>query len=135
MEYVSFAQYCSGRDLWAMLQEILARGDEGIVITREDGKYEPGKRPSKTTLKIKKELIADYVDPPRFFPMVGPVQVHHVHYKCTVYFEQNVRVGWPIPYTIQKKDAQEVIYIDKDHLYAVANAPEMGAEAAMPQQF
>jgi hypothetical protein len=39
-----------------MLQEILARGDEGIVITREDGKYEPGKRPSKTTLKIKKEL-------------------------------------------------------------------------------
>ena len=54
--YVSFAQYCSGRDLWTMLQEILARGDEGIVITREDGKYEPGKRPSKTTLKIKKEL-------------------------------------------------------------------------------
>lgn len=54
--YVSFAQYYSGRDLWAMLQEILARGDEGIVITREDGKYEPGKRPSKTTLKIKKEL-------------------------------------------------------------------------------
>lgn len=56
IEYVSFAQYCSGKDLWAMLQEILARGDEGIVITHEDGKYEPGKRPSKTTLKIKKEL-------------------------------------------------------------------------------
>lgn len=54
--YVSFAQYCSGKDLWTMLQEILARGDEGIVITHEDGKYEPGKRPSKTTLKIKKEL-------------------------------------------------------------------------------
>ena len=56
IEYVSFAQYNSGKDLWVMLQEILARGDEGIVITREDGKYEPGKRPSKTTLKIKKEL-------------------------------------------------------------------------------
>lgn len=56
IDYVSFAQYCSGKDLWAMLQEILARGDEGIVITHEDGKYEPGKRPSKTTLKIKKEL-------------------------------------------------------------------------------
>jgi hypothetical protein len=39
-----------------MLQEILARGDEGVVITHKDGKYEPGKRPSKTTLKIKKEL-------------------------------------------------------------------------------
>ena len=55
-EYVSFAVYKTGKDLWSMLQEILARGDEGIVITHEDGKYEPGKRPSKTTLKIKKEL-------------------------------------------------------------------------------
>jgi hypothetical protein len=55
-EYVSVAEYVSGKELWAMLQEILARGDEGIVITHKDGKYEPGKRPSKTTLKIKKEL-------------------------------------------------------------------------------
>ena len=56
IDYVSFAQYVSGADLWVLLQEILARGDEGIVITKEDGLYEPGKRPSKTTLKIKKEL-------------------------------------------------------------------------------
>ena len=55
-EYVSFAQYKTGKELWHMLQEILARGDEGVVITHKDGKYEPGKRPSKTTLKIKKEL-------------------------------------------------------------------------------
>ena len=55
-EYVSYARYHSGKELWVMLQEILARGDEGIVITHKDGKYEPGKRPSKTTLKIKKEL-------------------------------------------------------------------------------
>jgi ATP-dependent DNA ligase len=55
-EYVSFAEYKTGKELWHMLQEILARGDEGVVITHKDGKYEPGKRPSKTTLKIKKEL-------------------------------------------------------------------------------
>lgn len=55
-EYVSAAWYKSGKELWAMLQEILARGDEGIVITHKNGMYEPGKRPSKTTLKIKKEL-------------------------------------------------------------------------------
>ena len=55
-EYVSIAKYYSGKELWAMLQDILGRGDEGIVITHKDGKYEPGKRPSKTTLKIKKEL-------------------------------------------------------------------------------
>ena len=53
---VTYAVYYSGRELWTMLQEILARDDEGVVITHKDGKYEPGKRPSKTTLKIKKEL-------------------------------------------------------------------------------
>lgn len=55
-KYVSIAKYFTGKELWSMLQEVLARGDEGIVITHKDGKYEPGKRPSKTTLKIKKEL-------------------------------------------------------------------------------
>ena len=54
--HVSTAKYCKGADLWSMLQEILARDDEGVVITHADGLYEPGKRPSKTTLKIKKEL-------------------------------------------------------------------------------
>lgn len=56
LEYVSFAHYVHGADLNILLQEILARGDEGVVITHKDGLYEPGKRPSKTTLKIKKEL-------------------------------------------------------------------------------
>ena len=55
-EYVGIAKYYTGKDLWSMLQTILARGDEGVVITHKDAKYEPGKRPSKTTLKIKKEL-------------------------------------------------------------------------------
>ena len=55
-DYVSYARYYTGKELWSMLQDILGRGDEGIVITHKDGKYEPGKRPSKTTLKIKKEL-------------------------------------------------------------------------------
>lgn len=54
--FVSFAQYVFGANLNILLQEILARGDEGVVITKGDGLYEPGKRPSKTTLKIKKEL-------------------------------------------------------------------------------
>lgn len=55
-EYTTHAHYVSGADLNVLLQEILARGDEGVVITHKDGLYEPGKRPSKTTLKIKKEL-------------------------------------------------------------------------------
>lgn len=72
-EYVSHAQYVPGADLWTLLQEILARGDEGIVITKEDGLYEPGKRPSKTTLKIKKEL-KQTID--CFFTGVGSAPTH-----------------------------------------------------------
>ena len=54
--YVEFAEYVRGTELWNLLQELLADGYEGIVITKEDAKYEPGKRPSKTTMKIKQEL-------------------------------------------------------------------------------
>lgn len=59
--YVEFATYYNGKELWNKLQEVLANGGEGIVITYEDAKYEPGKRSSKISLKVKKEL-QDTVD-------------------------------------------------------------------------
>lgn len=55
-QYVRIAKYYRGAELWNLLTETLANGGEGIVITHEDALYEPGKRPSKTTLKVKKEL-------------------------------------------------------------------------------
>lgn len=55
-EYVEYAEYLRGQELWVMLQTVLEYGGEGIVITNEYAKYEPGARPSKTTLKVKKEL-------------------------------------------------------------------------------
>ena len=54
--YVEFAEYKTGQELWDLLQKLLADGYEGIVITKGDSFYEPDKRPSKTTMKIKKEL-------------------------------------------------------------------------------
>ena len=54
--FVEFAEYKAGEELWSMLQELLASGYEGIVITKADSFYEPGKRPSKTTQKLKREL-------------------------------------------------------------------------------
>jgi len=74
---------------------------------------------------ITKELIADYVDPPRVVPLVGPVQVHHAHYKCTVYFEEIIQVGWPIPHQIRTEDGIEVLYIDKDHFHHVGGGDVM----------
>lgn len=75
----------------------------------------------RNNVRIVKTLVADYVDPPRFFPLVGWAQHHHAQYKCTVYYTGINRVGWPIPYTTTDEDAQEVIYIDHNHLHIVGN--------------
>jgi hypothetical protein len=76
---------------------------------------------NRNNVRIVKEKISDYIDPPRFYPLVGPAQLHHVHYKCTVYFTEITRVGWPIPYTKVDEDAQEVVYIDHNHLHIVGD--------------
>jgi len=75
----------------------------------------------RNNVRIVVEPIADYCDKPRVFPLVGPAILHHAHYKCIVYFSEVTRVGWPIPYTTTDEDAQEVIYIDHDHLHMVGN--------------
>ena len=54
--YHEWAKYYSGKKLWDNLQSLLADGYEGIVITRAAAPYQPGKRPSKDCLKVKKEL-------------------------------------------------------------------------------
>lgn len=54
--YVEYAEYFSGKELWDKLQEYLALGNEGIVIVNGESPYRPGKRSTKDTLKVKKEL-------------------------------------------------------------------------------
>ena len=75
----------------------------------------------RNNVRIVKEKIADYVDPPRFYPLVGPAQQHHAHYKCVVYYTNVTRMGWPIPHTLIDEDAREVIYVDHNHLHMVGN--------------
>jgi len=75
----------------------------------------------RNNVRIVKEKIADYIDEPRVLPMVGPVQLHHAHYKCSIYFTEVTRVGWPVPHTLTDEDCVEVIYIDHNHLHMVGN--------------
>jgi hypothetical protein len=75
----------------------------------------------RNNVRIVKEKIADYVDPPRFIPTIGPAQLHHAHYKCTIYYSDTTRVGYPIPHTITDEDTVEVIYIDHNHFHMVGN--------------
>ena len=75
----------------------------------------------RNNVRIVSDLVADYIDPPRHYPLIGPAQLHHCHYKCTVYFTETTRVGWPIPYTTTDEECQEVLYIDHDHYHMVGN--------------
>lgn len=60
-EWVIPATYWRGDELWVNLQRILAEGGEGIVMVRAGAPYQPDKRPSKDTQKVKKE-IQDTID-------------------------------------------------------------------------
>ena len=74
---------------------------------------------NRNNVRIVKCKISDYVDPVRVYPLIGPAQQHHAHYKCTIYYEDVRRIGWPVPHTLRDEDVQEVIYVDHNHLHMV----------------
>jgi len=55
-DFIEWASYDEGEELWNSLQVILSMGGEGIVITKKGTCYQPGKRPARQTFKVKKEL-------------------------------------------------------------------------------
>ena len=61
-------------------------------------------------MEIVCEKLVDKIDAPRFFPLVGPAQLHHCHWRCTVYFTD----------AKTKRKRCEVIFIDKDTVQPVS---------------
>lgn len=59
--FIEFAEYKTGKELWELYYQILAAGGEGIVIVNESAPYRPGKRKARETLKIKQQL-SDTID-------------------------------------------------------------------------
>ena len=86
-------------------------------------------RSSATTSRSFNEKIVDRIDPPRFYPLIGPAQLHHCHWKCTVYYTETIESGYPFPVRIKRPRVQ-VVYIDKDHLHLFP-----GGEPGVQQQF
>ena len=81
-----------------------------------------GPRDVPTVLKVFRddiaivtERLARQVDPPRFLPLVGEAELHHYHWKCTVYYSETVESSDPYPLR-SKRPRVEVVYIDKDYL-------------------
>jgi hypothetical protein len=67
-------------------------------------------------VQIVTERLVDRIDPPRFYPLVGPAQLHHCHWKCTIYYIETIESGYPFPFRCTRPRI-EVVYIDKDHLH------------------
>ena len=75
-------------------------------------------------IQIVTERMVDKIDPPRFFPLIGPAQLHHCHWKCTIYYNEIIESGYPFAMKVKNPRIQ-VIYIDKDHLHMyVGDDPE-----------
>ncbi len=69
------------------------------------------------------EKLVDKIDPPVFIPLVGPAQLHHCHFKCTVFYRERIRSQYPFPYYSDERVCK-VVYIDKDHLHLYAGTDE-----------
>jgi type II secretory pathway component GspD/PulD (secretin) len=67
-------------------------------------------------IQIVKERIVDKIDEPRSFPLVGPAQLHHCHWKCTVYYHDTIVGQYPVPFR-RVQSCVQVIYLDTDHLH------------------
>lgn len=60
-DYVEWAQYYEGAQLWDKLQQFLAEGYEGMVIMRKDAPVYFKRTPARVSFKVKKE-IAETID-------------------------------------------------------------------------
>ena len=69
----------------------------------------------RNNVRILIEKIGEKIDPCKIYPLAGPCQLVHCHYKCTVYYDELYWSDYPIPFN-HVDHKVEVVYIDKDHL-------------------
>ena len=126
-EYVEFAHYYDGKKLWNELQSILASGGEGVVITKKGTCYQPGKRPARQTLKIKKEL-SETID--CFF--TGRISAPTRLYTGTMIYGwqywENMKTGEKLLGTLYKEYAngEPIEPVTKPYFFGMAGSLEIG---------
>jgi ATP-dependent DNA ligase len=126
-EYVEWAQYYEGRELWEQLQKILASGGEGIVMTKRDTIPSPGKRTARKTLKVKKEL-QENID--CFFTGRGtaPTRLYSGKELETWKYWENMRTGAKVEGELYKDYAAGALYepVTKPYFHGWAGSLEIG---------
>ena len=69
---------------------------------------------NRRQLRFEKTLVADYVDPPKEYALIGRAQLHHAHYKCTVTLPSETNRAF-----LNRAEAHEsTFFIDHTHLHA-----------------
>jgi len=82
---------------------------------------------SRTDIEVGCERLVNRLDEPRWYPLIGSAQVHHCHWKCTVYYTQKIEFSCPLLRPVSQHYGQD-IYIDRDHLHL---CDEKGTKPAM----
>ncbi len=78
----------------------------------------------RNNVRILIEKIGEKIDPCKVYPLAGPCQLVHCHYKCTVYYDELYWSDYPIPFN-HVDHKVEVVYFDKDHLRRCAGPPQI----------
>lgn len=126
-KYVEWAEYYEGQELWNKLQLILAEGGEGVVITKKGTTYQPGKRPAKQTLKVKKEL-SETLD--CFFTgrISTPTRLYTGSTLPTWSYWENVKTGEKLQgqLYINYMDGEPIEPVTKSYFLGMAGSLEIG---------
>jgi hypothetical protein len=93
-----------------------------VTATARNDVFRPNIDYGKIRYEIEK--IGEQVEPVKVFPLAGPCQLVHCHYKCTARYEESIGGG-------QFRPRAVTVYIDKDHLRraATAAAPPQASQA------
>lgn len=85
--------------------------DQVLAAIKDEPAYDKTAKWAETqngNLRVVKELIADYVDPPRYYHPLGPAQIHHALYRVSLRSEDD--------------DRARVVMIDHKHFHMIAFA-------------
>ena len=126
-QYVEWAEYYSGKELWEKLQAYLYSGKEGIVITHKDCPVYFKRTPARKTLKIKKE-ITENVD--CFFTgrVAAPTRLYTGKEIQTWKYWQNIRTGQMMEGQLYKdyQNGAPIEPVTKSFFYGWAGSLEIG---------
>jgi ATP-dependent DNA ligase len=128
-DYVEYAKFYEGEELWKKLQEYLASGREGVVLMRKDAKVYQKRTPARVSIKVKKEL-QDTIDV--FFTgrVSAPTRLYTGKEIETWPYWVNTKTDERLPigphYSDQQLNNQLIEAVTKNYYYHYAGSLEIG---------